>query len=36
MGLKARQGKILNLLPDDGVDSATRMVLVNVLSFEGS
>lgn len=27
-------GKILNLLPDNAVDSATRMVLVNALYFK--
>ncbi|XP_004684015.1 PREDICTED: serpin B10 [Condylura cristata] len=30
------EGKILNLLPDDAVDSATRMILVNALYFKGS
>lgn len=29
------EGKILDLLPDDAVDSATRMVLVNALYFKG-
>lgn len=28
-------GKILNLLPDDAVDSVTRMILVNALYFKG-
>lgn len=32
----ARVGKILNLLPDDAVDSATKMVLVNALYFKGT
>ncbi|EPQ04836.1 Serpin B8 [Myotis brandtii] len=30
------EGKILDLLPDDAVDSATRMVLVNALYFKGT
>ncbi|XP_059562302.1 serpin B10 isoform X2 [Myotis daubentonii] len=30
------EGKILNLLPDDAVDSATKMVLVNALYFKGT
>nr|B4USX2.1 RecName: Full=Serpin B10 [Otolemur garnettii]ACG64313.1 serine proteinase inhibitor, clade B, member 10 (predicted) [Otolemur garnettii] len=30
------QGKILNLLPDDSVDSTTRMILVNALYFKGT
>nr|XP_036871374.1 serpin B10 [Manis javanica]XP_036871379.1 serpin B10 [Manis javanica] len=29
------EGKILNLLPDDAVDSVTRMILVNALYFKG-
>lgn len=29
------EGKILNLLPDDAVDSATKMILVNALYFKG-